>query len=139
MSSSEKSTALPPDQKPSRATNWTAFPKLRNQTDYPAWPSKLLFFASRRPTLSSITDQANALDPTDEAMNRSPPKRNREAGSILHRITAMHLKLSSCNGSYLDALQDRFRQTGKKRTYLYGGLSTVWFFTRNTHNLKLIL
>ena len=86
-----------------------------------------------------IIDQVNALDPTDEATDRFPPERKREVRSILDSITAMHLKLSSSSGNYQHALHDTYRQTGEKRIYLYGGLSTVCFFKRNTYNPGLTL
>ena len=75
--------------------------------------------------LFSIIDQANALDPQDEAVDRYPSDQRRLVRNFLGSITSQHLKLASSNSNYLHAQHDILRQTGERRLCLYGGLSKV--------------
>jgi len=72
-----------------------------------------------------IIDQANALDPQDENDDRLSLDVKRQTRTLLDKITAEHLKLASSSGNYKHALHDRYRQTGERRLYLYGGLTDV--------------
>lgn len=72
-----------------------------------------------------IIDQANVLDPHDEARDRITLDAKREARVLLDKITAPHLKIASATANYQHAVFDSRRQTGEKKLQVYGGLSDV--------------
>ena len=72
-----------------------------------------------------IIDQANALDPEDEAADRLSLIAKRGARTLIDKITSGHLKFASSGGNYQHTWHDMYRETGEKRLRLYGGLTDV--------------
>jgi energy-coupling factor transporter ATP-binding protein EcfA2 len=91
--------------------------------------------ASSEVHLLFIVDQVNALDPTDDSLDRFSLEMKRNVRTLLDTITSDHMKISSSSGNYVHAFHDIHRQTGEKRLHLYGGLNEVKFF--QTQDLQL--
>jgi len=81
--------------------------------------------ASADHRLLLIIDQANALDPQDEAIDGITLEAKRDARSLLDKITARHLKLASATANYQHGVADQYKQTGERRIHMYGGLTDV--------------
>lgn len=79
--------------------------------------------ASTDHRLLFIIDQANALEPEDEALDRFTLEAKRDARTLLDKIVSCHLKLSSATANYLHGMADEIKQTGERRLQMYGGLT----------------
>jgi hypothetical protein len=76
----------------------------------------------RETQLLFVVNQVNALDPTEEGTDLGA---KRESRTLLDRITAHHLKMSSSSSNYRHTHHEKHRQTGERRIHLYGGLSKI--------------